>query len=317
MSDQTDNTDKITNTFEVITNILSNSVFNYIILIAITLMIFVFIAADNGQAYTYVEIFVFMEMLAQVKDAEGCNKKPDATAAATTGAAPTAPATTAPATTGHFGGSRGGANAVSSAVVDLTEVSDSIKNVGKAVNKLTSDAKYEIEYKKYVKQTYESFKDKYKCSMDDIGVLGAFVFVLHSSYLACYNAIQFVNTGIINCLHIDWFDPRYYIGIMLLYGLFLIAANLSTQMLALIIQLISGDDSLSTSQAYINTIIYSVVSVIVSVFFVYFIVGSIAYVTYLLYGMVNVLSNRGIRLQMLYFFLIIMIPIAFGFSFIS
>ena len=104
---------------------------------------------------------------------------------------------------------------------------------------------------------------------------------------------------------------------MVLYGLFLGAANLSTQMLALIIQLISGDDTLSTSQAYINTIIYSIVSVIVSVFFVYFIVGIIAYVTYLFYGAVNVLSNRGIRLQMVYGFLIVMIPIAYGFSFIS
>jgi len=297
MSNSIDKTE-ITKTYYTVKTIISNSLLNYVVLFAVVMILFMFVSANHTVGYTYEDVFVLMATLTEVNNNKQCKR-----------------GRTADGLNG--GARRGGANAVSGAMSDLSKAAESIESVGKQIGKITSDAKYEVDHANYIKDTVGKFTETYCAGeLDKMSLMGTFFFVLYSSFIACYNAMQMLNTAIVKCLYLDWVNPRYYLGIMFLYIFFLMAANGSVGMLEALINYISVD-TITTSDKYINTIIYSLLSGLVAVFFLYFMIGIMAYITYLAYGMFNILSDVGIRFKLVYLFFLFMIPTSFGFSFIS
>jgi len=124
-----------------------------------------------------------------------------------------------------------------------------------------------------------------------MGMFGAFFFILHSSFLASYNAIQMVNESIVRIIY---FKTKYlYLdgGIMLLYLLFFIVTAASTSFIEFITQLI--DPSVSLTDSFTRQLVLSIFSALISLFFIYFMIGTVAYLEYLIYGMVNIKSEQS------------------------
>ena len=173
----------------------------------------------------------------------------------------------------------------------LLKVSSTLNNVGKAINSYTADVKYDIDYESYKVDTLSKYKETYCNDMDDMGAFGAFFFIMHSSFLACYNSIQMVNVAIVSLIYSNSVRGPVDLGILALYTLFFMVASASTSFIEYVTVLI--DPSVSSSDSYIRQISLSIFSAMISLFFLYFIVAVIAYIHYLIYGMLNIKSEQS------------------------
>lgn len=272
-----------TNAFQDIIGIVKDSLLNNIVLLAIMVIIYLYISADKGQAFVYADIFVFMGLITNPKP---CDKKKDK---------PASPPANAPV-------KMGGASE------QLSSAASSIKNVGNAINALTANVKQDVEYERYIDETLSKYKETYCDDIDTMSLIGAFFFVMHSSFLACYNAIQFVNTAIIRMTTMKILDPRYYAGIMLLYILFLLITLASSSMVKSLMKLLNPKPS--KSETFLNKILFSIFSALISLFILYFVIACIAYMCYLTYGLVNIKSEQSdLGLKSTYFVFLILIPL--------
>jgi hypothetical protein len=225
---------------------------------------------------------------------KGAGTNAGATAAAGTNAGPTAQVNAAPVN------NKGPVNAPSAnkpqqgggtVSEDLLKVASSLNNVGQAINSFTADVKADLDFESYKVETLSRHKETYCNDMDDMGMFGAFFFILHSSFLASYNAIQMVNESIVRIIY---FKTKYlYLdgGIMLLYLLFFIVTAASTSFIEFITQLI--DPSVSLTDSFTRQLVLSIFSALISLFFIYFMIGTVAYLEYLIYGMVNIKSEQS------------------------
>lgn len=199
---------------------------------------------------------------------------------------------------------------------DLLKVASSLNNVGKAINSFTADVKADIDFETYKVETLSRHKEAYCNDMDDMGMFGAFFFILHSSFLASYNAIQMVNETIVRLIYFKSEMGPFDKGIMALYALFFIVSAASTSFIAHITQLI--DPSVSLTDSFTRQIVLSIFSALISLFFVYFLIGTVAYLEYLVYGMVNIKSEqssitfKAIYAIFLFVNIMITIPSIFG-----
>ena len=194
---------------------------------------------------------------------------------------------------GNAGAAPPAANKVGGGTVseNLTTVASTLNNVGKAINSFTADVKHDVDYESYKIETLSKHKETYCNDMDDMGAFGAFFFILHSSFLACYNSIQMVNAGIVRLIYSNSVWGPFDLGILALYLLFFIMSTASTSFIEYITKLI--DPSVSSSNAFLRQLILSIFSALISLFFVYFIVAIISYITYLSYGMLNIKSEQS------------------------
>ena len=213
-----------------------------------------------------------------------------------------------------------GGSGISAAIDNLSNSAGKIQNVGKNINKLTENVKGDIDHDKYLKDTLKAFTDKYcnETPIDDIDVVDCIAFVLHSSWLACYNAIQWINAGILLCLSLQidflFVKPNYFIGIFVAFVLFLFLVKASSTIVSAGIQLLFNSSS-SKSRNYINSVIYSIFSSFLSIMFLYFIVAIVAYVIYLFHGIINIKSEQSSStIRFVFGFLIIMIPALLGYN---
>jgi len=255
-----------------VSEIMYKSFIKYIMLLAITAMIICFVSSENSEPYVSDNIYHFMKILT-----DPCTKE-----------------------------LRGGSG-ISSAINKLSNASDTVKNVGNTINQITSNVKHDVDHEKYLKNTLESITNKY-CSdannINEIGVLGSFTYVVQSSWLACYNAIQWVNAGIVACigLKLNWmvFKPYHYVGIFIIFFLFIMLNKASTKF----VETILGRILNRSSKTYVNTIFYTFISSFLSVLFLYFMVAMVAYFTFLPYGFSNIKSDQSsTSLQFMYLFL--------------
>lgn len=198
----------------------------------------------------------------------------------------------------------------------LLKVSSTLKNVGQAINSFTADVKYDIDYESYKVDTLSKYKETYCNDMDDMGAFGAFFFIMHSSFLACYNSIQMVNVAIVSLIYTKSVRGPVDLGIFALYILFFMVSSASTSFIEYVTVLI--DPSVSSSDSYIRQIVLSIFSAMISLFFLYFIVAVIAYIHYLVYGMLNIKSEQSsttfkvIYAVFLFINVMITIPSVFG-----
>jgi hypothetical protein len=271
--------------FNAMYGIIQDSLLNNIVLFAIMLIIYLYISADGYQSYVYADIFVFMSMLTNPKP---CKKEK-----------PPEPAAPAPPIQTTKGGS----------VADqMGNVASSIKNVGNQINSFTASVKKDIDYDAYINDTLGKFKETYCDDMDTMSLMGAFFFVMHSSFLACYNSIQFLNFAIIKLLTLKVMDHRYYIGIFILYSLFLLSTLASSSFVSYLMKLLYP--KMPASMAFVNKILFSIFSSIISLFFVYFMISIVAYMTYLSFGVINIKSDQSeLGFKIIYLLFIIIIPI--------
>jgi hypothetical protein len=269
-----------------VTEIFFNSFINYIVLFAITIIIICFISSDNSESYVSDDIFHFMKILT-----DPCKKE-----------------------------LRGGSG-ISSAINKLSTASDTVKNVGNTIDKYTTNVKHGVDLEKYLKETLGSLTDKY-CSDDtninELTVIHSAMYAVHSSWLASYNAIQWVNAGIMKCigLKIDWMFIKsyHYIGIFIAFVLFTMLIKASTTFVASLIELALNTTNTKSAE-YINTVVFSCFSSFLGILLLYFTVASIAYVTFLSYGLVNIKSEQSATtLQFMYLFLASMILLLYGFD---
>jgi len=308
-----------------VTKYFEDTIINNIVVFAVMLIIYLFILADKTQGYSYVDIFVFMEMITNPtcdkvyapKKKEPENKK--ANAATKTNAAAPAPAkvnaAAAPAASAGLppipaglppipGLSQQGGGTVSEQLIDAAK---SVKNIGNAFNAFTSDVKKDIDYEIYLKETITKFKETYCEDMDTMGCFGVFFFALHSSYLASYNAIQFVNTAIMRLLYLKPLYGYIDIGVGLLYLIFILTIMSSSSFITYVIKLFPD---MPSSNSYLTKIFLTIFSALVSLFLIYFLVAVVAYFTYLTYGIVNIKSEQSsMTFKFVYFVLIALIVI--------
>jgi hypothetical protein len=199
---------------------------------------------------------------------------------------------------------------------DLTKVASTLNNVGQAINSFTADVKSDIDFESYKIETLSKHKETYCNDMDDMGFFGAFFFILHSSFLACYNSIQMVNTTIVRLIYFKSELGPFDMGILALYALFFIMSAASTSFIQHITKLI--DPSVSLTDSFTRQLVLSIFSALISLFFVYFLIATVAYIEYLVYGMVNIKSEQSsITFKAIYallFFINVMItgPSIFG-----
>ena len=266
-------------------NIFHKAFINYIIIFAIAMSIVLYISGDNKESYVSDDIFNFMNILANP-----CNKQ-----------------------------LRGGSG-ISTAINDLSDAASKVQNLGKTINKLTANVKGDIDRDKYLKDTLKTFTDKYcnETNIDEMDAIDCISYVLHSSWLSCYNTIQWLNAGILACLSLQsefWFvKPNYCIGIFIAFVLFLFLVKASSRVVSTGIQL-TLNTSMSKSRTYINSIVFSVFSSFLSILFLYFIVAIIVYVVFLFHGIINVKSEQSSStIRFVFGFLIIMIPALFGYN---
>lgn len=221
----------------------------------------------------------------KLSGAAGANGKTTPPAAGNAGAAPPAGNAGAPPAAKNV---TVGGGSVSEG---LLKVSTTLNNVGKAINSYTADVKYDIDYESYKVDTLSKYKETYCNDMDDMGAFGAFFFIMHSSFLACYNSIQMVNVAIVSLIYSNSVRGPVDMGILALYTLFFMVASASTSFIEYVTVLI--DPSVSSSDSYIRQISLSIFSAMISLFFLYFIVAVIAYIHYLIYGMLNIKSEQS------------------------
>jgi hypothetical protein len=298
-----------------VTKYFEDTIINNIVVFAVMLIIYLFILADKTQGYSYVDIFVFMEMITNPtcdkvyapKKKEPENKKAKANAPAAPAAPAGLPAMPAglPAMPGGLSGlSLKGGGTVSDQLIDAAK---SVKNIGNAFNAFTSDVKKDIDYEIYLKETITKFKETYCEDMDTMGCFGVFFFALHSSYLASYNAIQFVNTAIMRLLYLKPLYGYIDVGVGLLYLIFILTIMSSSSFITYVIKLFPD---MPSSNSYLTKIFLTIFSALVSLFLIYFLVAVIAYFTYLTYGIVNIKSEQSsMTFKFVYFVLIALIVI--------
>jgi len=269
-----------------VTDIFFNSFVNYIVLFAITIIIVCFVSSDNSEPFVSDDIFHFMKLLTNP-----CNKE-----------------------------LRGGSG-ISSAINKLSTASDTVKNLGNTIDQYTTNVKHDVDLEKYLKDSLISLTDKY-CSDDtninELTVIHSAMYAVHSSWLACYNAIQWVNAGIMRCicLKIDWMflKPHHYIGIFIAFNLFMILIKASTTFVASIIELVLNTTK-TKSDEYINTVVFSCFSSFLGILLLYFSVACVAYVTFLSYGFINIKSEQSATtLQFMYLFLGSMVLFLYGYD---
>ena len=246
---------------------------------------------------------------------KGVGTNAGATAAAGTnaGAATTVPNAGAATNNPQQGGYMKGGGTVSE---DLLKVASSLNNVGQAINSFTADVKADLDFESYKVETLSRHKETYCNDMDDMGMFGAFFFILHSSFLASYNAMQMVNESIVRIIYFKTKFLYLDVGIMLLYLLFFIVTAASTSFIEFITQLI--DPSVSLTDTFTRQLVLSIFSALISLFFIYFMIGTVAYLEYLIYGMVNIKSEQSsttfkvIYAIFLFVNIMITIPSVFG-----
>jgi hypothetical protein len=272
----TDNSGTKSDTGKKTIEYFESTVLNNITIFATMIIIYFFISANKLSAYTYMDIFVFMGLLTNPQPCDKKKEKKDPEPPAPTNKA-------APAANTLVGG-----GAVSD---NLTNIATNMKKIGNSINAFTSDVKQDIDYETYKVETLSRYKETYCNEMDDMSVFGAFFFILHSSFLACYNAIQLVNTAIIKLIYLKFSWSPVDLGILAIYILFFILAMSSTSLITHITRLI--DPGANASNKYVQKIILAVFSALISLFFLYFTVATIAYLTYLAYGMLNIKSEQS------------------------
>ena len=320
-----------------------STLMNNISIFATMTIIYLFISADKSASYTSMDQFMFMNLITNPHPCDKKNKakKPEDKAKAAPPAPPAASGIGS-ALSGAFGGPGGPAALLKGAmdalppgapgaaaanagknikgggtVTDnLTNIASTLNNVGKAINSFTADVKHDLEYESYKVETLSRHKETYCNDMDEMGVFGAFFFIMHSSFLACYNAIQMVNAGIIRLIYFKSEFMSFDMGIFVLYILFFIMSAASTSFLEHITRLI--DPSVSLTDSFTREIVLTCFSALISLFFIYFLIAVAAYLEYLIYGMVNIKSEQSaVTFKLLFAFLffinvMITIPSIFG-----
>lgn len=285
MSNEKDPVEEVKELVSRLGTVFYKAFINYIIVFAIAISIVLYISGDKKDSYVSDDIFNFMNILTNP-----CNKQ-----------------------------LRGGSG-ISTAINDLSEAASKVQNLGKTINKLTTNIKGDIDRDKYLKDTLKSFTDKYcnETNIDEMDAIDCISYAVHSSWLTCYNAIQWLNVGILSSLALQFefsfIKPNYYIGIFIAFVLFIFLVKLSSTIVASGIQL-TLNTSVSKSRSYINTIIFSIFSSLLSILFLYFIVAIVAYVVYLFHAIINVKSEQSSStIRFVFGFLIIMIPVLFGYN---
>jgi hypothetical protein len=285
MSNQKDPVEEVKELFNRLGSVFHKALINNIVAFAVAMTIVLYISGNNKDPYVSDDIFNFMNILTNP-----CNKQ-----------------------------LRGGSG-ISTAINDLSDAAGKVQNLGKTINKLTANVKGDIDRDKYLKDTLKSFTDKYcnETNIDEMDAIDCVSYVLHSSWLSCYNSIEWLNAGIIGCLSIQsefWFiKENYYIGILIAFFLFIFLVKASSKMVATLIKL-TLNTSVSKSQTYINTIFFSIFSSFLSVLILYFILAIAAYVIFLFHGIINVKSEQSSStIRFVFGFLIIMIPALFGYN---
>lgn len=285
MSNEKDPVEEVKELVSRFGSVFYNAFINYIIAFTIAISIVLYISGDKKESYASDDIFNFMNILVNP-----CNKQ-----------------------------LRGGSG-ISTAINDLSDAATKVQNLGKTINKLTSNVKKDIDRDKYLKDTLKSFTDKYctETNIDEMDAIDCVSYVLHSSWLTSYNAIQWLNTGIIACLALQsefWFvKPNFYIGIFIAFVLFIFLVKLSSRVVASGIQL-TLNTSASKSRSYINSIIFSMFSSFLSILFLYFIIAIAAYVIFLFHGIINIKSEQSSNtIRFVFGFMILMIPALFGYN---
>lgn len=276
--------DELKELITTVTDIFFNSFVNNIILFAISLIIICFISSDNSEPYVSDDIFHFMKILT-----DPCKKE-----------------------------LRGGSG-ISSAINKLSTAADSVQNVGNTIDKYTTNVKRDVDLEKYLKETLQSLTDKYcsdETNINELSLIDSAFYAVHSSWLASYNAIQWVNAGIIACIgmKMDWMflKPYHYVGIFIAFVLFMMLIKASTSFVASVLE-VALNTTNTKSAEYINSIVFSCFSSFLGILFLYFIVACIAYVTFLPFGFINIKSEQSAtKLQFMYIFLGSMVLFLYG-----
>jgi hypothetical protein len=264
----------ITSYFQDVYDILVDSLYNNIIIIAIMLFIYLYISADKAQAFTYADIFVFMAILTNPAP---CKRK------------------TEPQTGGSVAG-------------QLSEAASSVNNAGKAINTFTASVKKDVDYERYMDESLGKFKGTYCNDMDTMSMTGAFFYTMHSSFLACYNAIQLFNVAIIKLINLELGYPHSHYGILILYVLFILAAMASSKFFAFLMGLMHP--SSYSSDTYSQKIMYAILSAVITIFYIYVIIAVVAYITFLTYALFNIKSEQSqLIFQITIFAFVVLIPI--------
>jgi len=282
MSKKESMADEMNQIINQFTKRLYNTLSNFIIVVAIASIILLFLSADKGEAYAFTAPFLFMSELTNP-----CSQK-----------------------------KRGGA--VSEAIKDLTETAGSFKNVGKAIDNLTSDVKTDVDTAKYFIETFSIFKSVYcgKNHIDDIGIFNSFLFVLFSSGLVCYNSIQMLNTFMVKGFNAELVEP-YYLGILGGFVILMLFIKATQSIVTTTIQH-RFNISNTKSKSYANNIAFSSFSALISIFLLYILISIVSYIVYLPYGLINIQSEQSaLKIQFAYLVFLMMIPTLIGFNVMS
>jgi hypothetical protein len=274
-----------------------STMLNNIAIFTTMAIIYIFISADRGESYTSMDQFMFMSL---ITNPHPCDIKHTAqkdstdekkTKANSNGTTKTNGTTNPLLDTGgnplnSIKGLTGG-----SVTEGLVNVASTLNNVGQAINTFTADVKQDLDNASYKTETLSRHKETYCNDMDDMSMFGAFFFIMHSGFLASYNAIQMVNSTIVKIIHFKSEFMSFDLGILLLYGLFFLMSTATTSFIGYITVLI--DPSKSLTDSFTRKLVLSIFSALISLFSVYFLVATIAYITYLVYGMVNIKSEQS------------------------
>ena len=295
-----------------------STIINNITIFATMLIIYFFISADKTAAYTYSDTFEFMNLVTNPHPCDNVKKEKDAPA---NNAKNNAKKDAAPDPAKIFNkseadpiqagtkmmsnmmgklGNQAGGGSVSE---NLMKTAYSVQGIGNAINSFTTDVKHDIDYKNYMADTLTKYKSTYCNDIDDMSMFGAFFFILHSSFLACYNSIQQVNLAIVKLIYMKSTIMNFDAGVLFIYLLFILVSMTSSSFIKFVTNLI--DPSMSSSNTYLFKIIFSTFSAIINLLFVYFIIAIISYFTYLGYGLLNIKSEQSsLTFKLMYAFLI-------------
>jgi len=145
-------------------------------------------------------------------------------------------------------------------------------------------------------------------NFDDLDIISSFMYVFKSSYLLCKNYIEKINFVVYGIIS---FNPSKYVphaGVLIAYILLNICISLNTMSFSSMVKSILKLAGVKSGR-YIFDIIYNLLSSFIFMFTLYFIISSVVYLWYLLWGFISITSENASNILRFFYIAAFMIPI--------